>query len=254
MVQQALRSFTAYPYARAEEITRTQNVSRTTTALNTLSLEQLTAGCQQETLAYRHGQAYDDCYAVELFRRAMQERDSRAWAILQTYFTSIMLGWLHRHAQFDRAYELDSEENYIAQAFTRLWQASCNNPNLYFSTLASALDYLRASLNGVIMDTLRNYMRKKETTLPEPDSGNDLSVDWQDDAETSELWQAVTNILLDERERRVAYLLYHCGLKPRELVLFCPQEFASVSEVYRMRRNIIHRLTRHADLIKWKIG
>src|SRR5438309_1340175 len=160
MLQQALRPSSGYTYVRTEEIARSQNA---TTPINAMSLERLSASCQQETLAYRRGQAYDDRYAVELFRRAMLERNSHAWAILQTCFTSVMLGWLHRHSQFDRAYELDSEENYVAQAFTRLWQASWNNPELHFSTLGSALDYLRASLNGVILDTLRVYMRKKET-------------------------------------------------------------------------------------------
>lgn len=252
MLQPVLHLSTEHTYVPSEENTR--STSNTRNILSTMSVEQLLTCCQQETIAYRRGQAYSDRYAVELFRRAMIERDAAAWEALQTCFTGVMLGWLHRHSQFDRAYELDSEENYIALTFTRFWQASWNNPELHFTTLASALDYLRASLNGVVMDTLRIYMRKKETSLPEPDSGSDLFVDWQDEAENTDLWQAIANILVDERERRVAYLLYHCGLKPRELVDFCPQEFATVSEVYRLRRNIIHRLTRHADLIKWKIG
>jgi hypothetical protein len=49
-------------------------------------------------------------------------------------------------------------------------------------------------------------------------------------------------------------LLYHCGLKPREIVRFCRQEFDDVHEIYLIRRNIIERLRRNAGVIRWCIG
>jgi len=44
-------------------------------------------------------------------------------------------------------------------------------------------------------------------------------------------------------------LFFNCGLKPEEIVHFCPQEFSDVQEVYRLRRNILEQLLRHADQI-----
>ena len=61
-------------------------------------------------------------------------------------------------------------------------------------------------------------------------------------------------MLPGEREQRLAYLLYHCGLKPREIVRFCPQEWSDVKEVYRMRRNIMERLLHHADQLRWRLS
>jgi hypothetical protein len=58
-------------------------------------------------------------------------------------------------------------------------------------------------------------------------------------------------MLPNERERRLVYLLYHCGLKPREIVRFCPQEWSEVQEIYRLRRNIIERLQHQADRLQW---
>ena len=61
-------------------------------------------------------------------------------------------------------------------------------------------------------------------------------------------------ILTDKRERRVIYLLYHCGLKPREIVLRCPGEFTNEQEVYRLRCNGLDRLKRHQDTLLHRLG
>jgi DNA-directed RNA polymerase specialized sigma24 family protein len=123
---------------------------------------------------------------------------------------------------------------------------------LEFDTLAAALRYLRACLNGAILDTLRAYSRPKEVPLPEPGEAGEPLV--EDSDEGGEVWEAIRGLLPDEREQRVAYLLYHCGLKPREIVCFCPQEFSEVREVYRLRRNIVHRLLRNAASIRWRLN
>jgi hypothetical protein len=54
-------------------------------------------------------------------------------------------------------------------------------------------------------------------------------------------------MLPGEREQRLAFLLFHCGLDPREIVRFCPQEWNSVQEIYRLRHNILERLLHHAN-------
>ena len=61
-------------------------------------------------------------------------------------------------------------------------------------------------------------------------------------------------MLPNKRERRLAYLLYHCGLKPREIVRFCPQEWSDVREIYRLRRNILERFLRHADHLRRRLS
>src|SRR2546428_761126 len=52
------------------------------------------------------------------------------------------------------------------------------------------------------------------------------------------------------REQRLAYLLYHCNLKPREIVRFCQEEWPDVQEIYRLRRNILERLLRKTDQLR----
>jgi len=89
--------------------------------------------------------------------------------------------------------------------------------------------------------------------LPEVDSP-DEPVSMDELAHDSEMWRSVQSLLTDERERRVMYLLYYCGLKPREIVERCPQEFQDAKEIYRLNHNILDRLRRNRDRLRWLLG
>jgi hypothetical protein len=73
----------------------------------------------------------------------------------------------------------------------------------------------------------------------------------EDSFESSEVWEILQTMLPDRREKRLAYLLFHCGLKSREIVRFCPQEWSDVHDIYRLRRNIKQRLLSNADHLRW---
>jgi len=72
----------------------------------------------------------------------------------------------------------------------------------------------------------------------------------EDSMDIGEIWEILQEMLPDARERRLAYLLFHCGLKPREIVRFCPQEFNDIPEICRLRRNIMERLLRNTDQMR----
>lgn len=60
--------------------------------------------------------------------------------------------------------------------------------------------------------------------------------------EAAMLWQRIERILTDGREQRVAYLLFHCGLTPQEIVQRCTAEFTEVQEVLSLRCAIMKKL------------
>src|SRR5437763_7719638 len=217
-----------------------------------MSLPMLTAQCLRELDNYRRGEPCTDTFGVELFRRALIQSDQEAWACLYHCFGGIVRGWLRRHPKREAAYHLENEEYYIAQAFERFWQATTLTQRMKFTTLAAALQYLRASLNGAIVDTLRTDARSREVSLPE--SGKPGEPYMEDMTSSSEVWELLQTMLPNGREQRLAYLLYHCGLKPREIVRFCPQEWHDVQEIYRLRRNILERLRRNADQLRWRFN
>jgi hypothetical protein len=221
-------------------------------ACETQSVSELASHCLREIDNYRQGESYTDVYGVELVRRATVQGDQEAWAWMQHCFSGLVRGWLRRHPKREVACRLESDENYIAQAFERFWQATSLTQRVEFNTLAAALQYLHASLNGAILDTLRAYTRPAEVSLPEPGEAWEPYV--EDVSDSSELWEMLKTMLPDKREQRLAYLLFHCGLKSREVVRFCPQEFSDVQEIYRMRRSIMERLLRNADQLRWRLG
>jgi hypothetical protein len=172
---------------------------------------------------------------------------------LQHCFSDTIRAWICSHPYRDVALLRDSEENYIAQTFTRFWYA-VRDQHLEFTSLYAALSYLRATLNGVLMDTLRSYLRfrSREVPLPEPGLCNEPCA--EESPESQNLWESLQKLLLNERERRLFYLLYYCGLKPREVVIHCPREFADVQEIYRLNTNIMGRLRRSHERLRYLLA
>jgi len=217
-----------------------------------MSLSALADRCMSEINHFRRGEASSDQYCLEIFRRAMQEHDDAAWTLLEDRFKDFLLAAFRRHPRSEAASRLDSPENYVARAFARFWMAAVHNQQVMFTSLGAALRYLRICLNSTILDMLRSYARSREVPLPEPGFVGEPAV--EDQEEGGELWEVICTMLPGERERRLAFLLYQCNLKPREIVRLLPQEFSSVDEIYRLRRNIVDRLERGADQIRWKLS
>ena len=217
-----------------------------------MSLSALADRCMSEINHYRRGEASSDQYCLEIFRRAMQEQDNAAWTLLEERFQDFLLTAFRRHPRSEAASRLDSPENYVARAFARFWMAAVHNQQVVFTSLGGALRYLRICLNSTILDMLRSYARSREVPLPEPGFGWEPAA--EDPDEGSELWEVLRTMLPGERERRLAFLLYNCNLKPREIVRLLPQEFPDVGEIHRLRRNIKDRLERGADQIRWRLN
>jgi hypothetical protein len=213
------------------------------------SVSTLVEQCRREIQAYRCGEPSNEAYGLELLRRATEQGDQAAWAGLQQCLSELVRGWLYGHPRREAALRWGSEEGYVALAFERFWQATAQQ-KIAFRTLAGALAYLRASLNGALLETLRAYARPREMPLPEPGAPGEPYV--QDRLASIELWEILQRVLPSEREQRLAYLLYHCNLKPREIVRLNPQEWPDVQEVYRLRRNILERLLRNTDQLRWQ--
>jgi hypothetical protein len=224
---------------------------RSDTPCNALNVPQLAAQCMKEVENYHRGEPYTDAYGVELLRRATVLGDAEAWESMQHCFSDLVLGWLRRHPYKEIACRFENEENYVAQTFERFWQATTLTQKVAFDSLAAALRYLRLSLNGAILDSLRMNVRSREVSLPEPGEPGEPYI--EEATSNSEVWETIQSMLFDKREQRLVYLLFYCGLKAREIVRYLPHEWSDVHEVYRMRRTIIERLLRNADQLRWRL-
>lgn len=220
--------------------------------LDEMSLADLTTYCAQEMSKYRRKEISSDQYCLEILRRAVVLHDERAWAVLQQQFSENVRLWLARHPYREAALRYEIDQSYIDDAFRRFWQA-IRDQHLIFATLASALSYLHLCLNCAIMDTLRAYSRPKEEPIPDYMQGNFEGPGVEDRYHEEELWEVIESLMTGEKEKRLAYLLFYCNLKPREVVRYCATEFRSEEEIYRLKRNIMERILRNVDKIRWKL-
>ncbi len=163
-------------------------------ALSQMSLSLLADRCANELKRHRRKEPADDRFCLEIFYRAIIQRMDQAWSVLQQRFSEIVRIWLHSHPSSDVALLRDTEENYVAQTFSRFWYA-VRDQRLEFATLNAALSYLHATLNGIVTDTLRSRLRSKEVPLPEPGFAEEPVVEDPIDGHT--IWDSIQSFLPD---------------------------------------------------------
>lgn len=135
---------------------------------------QLAKSCAEELSKYQHKESTDGYNCLELLRSAVVGQVEQCWLLMQQLFTESVRIWLRRHPSYRLALLSDSEENYIAQTFSRFWLA-VHEGRLEFHTLPALLGYLRATLNSVLIDTGRMYMRARYVSLTDLDLAETLS-------------------------------------------------------------------------------
>jgi hypothetical protein len=86
---------------------------------------------------------------------------------------------------------------------------------------------------------MQRASRRQEVSLPLPEEPSA-----EEQTTSRQVWEIVQTTLPDEREQRLAYLLFHCGLGPQEIVRNCPQEWSDVREVAHLRHTILKQLTK----------
>src|SRR5436305_9141655 len=128
----------------------------------------------------------------------------------------MMRGWLHRHPRKEELGRFDSEEHYLAQAFERFWQTMAERQQFESTGLSTALKYLQASLQGVLLDTFRALTRPRGIAVLEPTTPGALQL--EDDMDARQWWEHIQGMFPDVREQRVAYLLFHCHLSPSDIL------------------------------------
>src|ERR1051326_3192738 len=143
-------------------------------------------------------QDVDETLAVsrlELWCRAKTHSDLQAWAAFQQGLEETVLTWLHDHPGCQAACRLHGERHFVALAFEQFWHIVVQR-QVACETLSEVLLYLRASLNGAILETLRVSRRPGAVSSPWPEG--------EDPPDRSEVWDRLQARLSDPREQRLA--------------------------------------------------
>ena len=208
-------------------------------SLAELPLESVVQRCADETARFRRREEYDTRPCHELFRRAIVLQDQAAWEAVYRQYQSQVLAWVRRHW----AYPLQSEpaEALVNEAFGRFWRAMTPQRFARHRTLGGIMAYLRRCVDSAMIDAHRHG--HEELPLEEHAEGRyDEPTErlWR-----KEFWRFVSDQLRDEKERVVVELSFEQELPPRQIRAERPDLFASVREVYQVKRNVLDRLRRN---------
>jgi DNA-directed RNA polymerase specialized sigma24 family protein len=222
------------------------------TDIERLTLVGLTHRCAQETDLFFQRQPNDPRYCYELFRRAITERDQRAWELLYAQYQPQVARWVERHSAFATSGE---EVQYVVnRAFEKMWVALPPEKFVRFPDLKSLLRYLQMCVHSVILDQVR-MSEKAMVSVPVEDLAPEISeggmpVEDQvlDQVLQQAFWQKIEVRLQSEKERRVIYGSFALALKPREIYAQSGGLFDDVKEIYRIKENVLARLRRDAEL------
>ncbi len=183
----------------------------------------------------------EDQYCLELLHRAVVQHDIHARNTLQHHFSELLYHWMRSHPKREMVSQLNSEEHYVIEALERFWQVLSPYQLESSDALAVAQRYLCISLNSTIMDTLRTSLRPQE--IPAVEMRGAIKPLTESDYSQCVCWEAIEHMLPNRRTRRLAYLLFCCGLKPKAIVSVYPQEFGDIQEIYLLWAGIAQQLS-----------
>ena len=190
------------------------------------------ATAPQDDFALADEDVPQERFYMELFHRALAQEDPHARAQFQLQFGETVRGWVRLHFKREMPSQYQQEEYYVAQTFVCFWQITSRHKETEFSTLATVLQCLHASLNSIIIDARRASLCSSMPIATMLNNG-------------AEVWKIVQSLLTDTRQQRIAYLLFHCGLKPKEIVQSYPGEFSDILEISHIRYKIIAGIPDH---------
>ena len=217
-----------------------------------LSIADLARHCSEETRKFLKQSVSNDCYCLEIFRRAIVKRDDEAWSCIYQQYAPLVLTWITQHQSAVPLLGQDGSAPLVNAAFAKFSQALTPAKMDNFDSLAAILKYLKMCVHSVVADEVRSRQaRQYEETLEslehEP-AIDDPSDDVVASISAQHLWQVIQEELNSEEERVLIYLAYIQGMKPGEICSQHRRLFPTVDGVYRIKRNVLERLRRNRRL------
>lgn len=218
--------------------------------LKQMPLAELVSACRAETGKFLRRESPNNAFCRELFRRAIADSNQAAWDAVVAQYSGLVVAWIKHHPAWPSVRE--DEDYWVNRAFERFWLAVGPEQFPAFHHLGALLRYLQLCAHSVLMDEVR----RRSVVTVEPlapqaagaDAGPDIERLALGELAERELWRAIADEVQDEAERLVAYLCFAAEWKPREVHQRYPDQFRSVADVYRVKRNLVDRLRRSPQI------
>lgn len=212
-----------------------------------MSLNQLEAACAQQTARFLRGHDADASFGYELFRRALDLQNNRAWEAVWRVYGDMVAGWVQSHPAFHSSTE---EAAYFAnRAMERLWiNVACKEGKFSnFTTLAAVLRFLKLCVHSAVIDDgPRRPPQAISLVKLDDEVGHDQFAVKLDLSPLNKgaFWQLIDGHLRSELERIVVLGYFFYGIKNRELYALYSDRFDSSKQIANMRLSVLRRLAR----------
>lgn len=218
-------------------------------------LSRLIAALRANTAAYLAGRSSDDRAAMELFRRAVVERNDVAWGALHDAYLPLVTAWVTRHTSLARCGE--DADYLVNRAFERFWRALRPGRMADFPNVSSLLGYLKACAHGAVLDAARSspYARCDSLDRVEIASAGRGDLERTEARIRAEqLWGTVVAVLANPVSERLAWDTLVLGMSPRQVLDAHPDEWRSIEQVYEAKAALLRRLRSSPELAALRPG
>src|SRR5712691_6644514 len=150
-----------------------------TDLLKRSSLQELCSHCRDEILRFRRGEAFDDSYCFEIFRRAVVQRNEECWRELHNIYHDQVLAWCRRAS---RGADINADD-LVGFAWEKFWHSFGPENFARAEGTAAVQRYLKMCAQTAAIDVARDRQANVSLDRPlsdfEGDSGSlrDLIVD-----------------------------------------------------------------------------
>ncbi|HNP72920.1 MAG TPA: hypothetical protein PLO33_13700 [Kouleothrix sp.] len=188
--------------------------------------------------------------AFDLFRQAIVGRSDEAWASIYEQYRLLMIGWAHGYRPNPCFGE--SVEDIADRAFERAWHALTPQRFERFAGVGALLAYLRSCVLAVVIDEARSFATRdrahRHLRFAPVETPENLVMSA---AARVELWAIIRGLLSGMAEHVLMEETFILGLKPQAIQQRHPDLFASVDDLYALKRNLVARLERCPAVREW---
>lgn len=214
-----------------------------------LSCPELIEEARREVTRFLRHEPSEHACAFELFRRAIVQQDEQAWVGLYDLYRALVSSWIMR-----RAHSLSQEDlaALVNESFARLARAIAPHRFERFHAVQEVLTYLKRCAGSAFADYRRAQEHEQRDDYLLSIDQEPMTADPADEVAqrlvAQEIRQVIEREVSNPEERLILWAICAGGLTPRELRERYPQLFASVADIYRIKRNVLERLRRNRRL------
>ena len=201
------------------------------------TIEELTTGCLEEVATFHKTNQSNSPSCYELFRRALDEIDQKAFAAIFQIYERQVLSWITKHPVFWLTH--CSSDDYVNVAFSRFYFALKGNIVSGFSSVDRILSYLKSCVHTAI---IQEYRKQKKKIAEEPIDNYETLVAPPSNQphEFETLWTHLCALIPDNIDQLLMRRAFIEQLKPQVIAAEHPEHWESARDVsvalYRIRK------------------